>query len=87
MSSPAESSDQRRAPRLRSLKGARLVLPNRVSTFQCTVRNISSTGVCVEMPSTFGVLNRMTLRMDDGSADRECEVVWRTETRLGLKFI
>jgi hypothetical protein len=87
MTPGVETDNKRIATRLRSLKGARVILPNRMSTFQCTVRNLSATGACVEMPSTLGVPNRITLKMDDGSPDRLCDVAWRTETRLGLHFV
>lgn len=87
MNAGVESDNKRSAARLRSLKGAHLVLPNRIGTFQCTVRNLSATGACAELSSTLSVPNRVTLRMDDGSPDRPCEVVWRTETRLGLHFV
>jgi hypothetical protein len=87
MNPGVETENKRTAARLRSLKGARLVLPNRIGTFQCTVRNLSATGACVELPSTLSVPNRVTLRMDDGSPDRLCDVAWRTEQRLGLHFV
>jgi PilZ domain len=87
MNAGTETENKRVAARLRSLKGAHLILPNRIGTFRCMVRNLSATGVCVELPSTLSVPNRVTLRMDDGSPDRLCEVVWRTETRLGLHFL
>jgi PilZ domain len=87
MNAHAKTPERRGAPRLRTLKGARLVLPNQISTFQCTVRNVSETGVGVELSSTLAVPSRVLLKMDDGSSDRMCEVVWRTETRLGLRFL
>lgn len=87
MNPGADIDNKRAAPRLRSLKGAHLVLPNGVSTFQCVVKNMSATGVLVELPSTLAVPNRVTLKMDDGSAERLCDVAWRTETRLGLHFV
>jgi hypothetical protein len=82
-----ESDNNRAAARLRSLKGAHLVLPNRIGTFECTVRNLSATGACAELPSTLSIPSRVTLRMDDGSPERLCDVVWRTEKRLGLHFV
>jgi hypothetical protein len=87
MNAPAETTERRGAPRLRSLKGARLVLPNQTSTFQCMVRNTSVTGVAVELSSTLAVPYKVLLKMDDKSVDRMCEVAWRTETRLGLRFL
>ena len=80
-------NEKRGSPRLRSLKGAQLVLPHNMSVFRCTVRNISETGVGVELPSTLAIPNRVTLKMDDGSPERRCEVAWRTQTRLGLRFL
>ena len=82
-----DKENQRRAVRLRTLKGAHLVLPNNVSTFVCTVRNMSATGALVELPSTLGVPQRVTLRLDDGSPEKLCDVAWRTEKRLGLHFV
>ncbi|BCJ90257.1 hypothetical protein IZ6_09920 [Terrihabitans soli] len=87
MNAGVETDNKRTAARLRSLKGAHLVLPNRIGTFACTIRNLSATGACAEMPSTLSVPNRVTLRMDDGTPERLCDVVWRTETRLGLHFV
>lgn len=86
MNSGAEFQEKRGAPRLRALKGARLILANHASTFQCTVRNISQTGMLVEMPSTLTIPSRVRVRLDDGSPERMCDVIWRTETRLGLRF-
>jgi hypothetical protein len=83
----SNQTDQRGAPRMRTLKGARLVLANNMSTFECKVRNLSATGACVEMPSTLGVPSRVTLKMDDGSDDQLCHVAWRTDKRIGLHFI
>ena len=84
MSPPAVNN--RRAPRVRTLKGGTIVLANKLSTFQCTVRNLSETGACLEIPSTLGVPNSFVLKMDDGSPDRQVVVAWRTDRRLGVRF-
>jgi len=85
MNEPVTSADNRRAPRMRTLKGARVVLPNNTSTFECTVRNLSDTGALLQMISTLGIPNRFSLLMDDGRSS-ECEVAWRTDTRIGVRF-
>jgi hypothetical protein len=87
MNPGVETDNKRAAARLRSLKGAHLILPNRIGTFRCTVRNMSKTGACVELPSTLSIPNRVTLKLDDGSPDHLSDVAWRTETRLGLHFV
>jgi hypothetical protein len=86
MPAPENDDNKRRAPRLRTIKGASLVLPGSGSTFSCVMRNKSDTGALVEMPSTIGVPQTVTLRTDDGLLERPCTVAWRTETRLGLAF-
>ena len=78
--------NKRRAPRMRTIKGASLVLPGSGSTFSCVMRNLSETGALVELPSTVGVPHLVTLMTEDGKVNRPCSVAWRTETRLGLTF-
>lgn len=86
MTGPGADENKRRAPRLRTIKGASLVLPGSESAFSCVMRNVSQTGAMVELPSTIGVPQAVTLQTDDGQLVRKCRVVWRTETRLGLDF-
>ncbi len=87
MNTPASQSEEKRSSqRMRTLKGARVVLGNNLSTFECKVRNLSATGACIEMPSTLGVPNHFTLKYDDGSPSKVCNVIWRTEKRMGLRF-
>jgi hypothetical protein len=78
--------NKRAAPRHRTLKGGLIVLPGKMSTFQCTIRNVSDTGAMIEMASTLGVPQRFTLRMDDGGPDHEVTVSWRSDRRLGVHF-
>lgn len=86
MNEPVSNDENRRAPRMRTLKGARVVLPNNTSTFECTVRNLSETGALLQMTSTLGIPNRFSLLMDDGRSS-ECELAWRTDTRIGVRFV
>ena len=80
------NDNKRTAPRQRTLKGGLIVLPNKMSTFECTIRNLSETGALLELASTLGIPQRFTLRMDDGSPEREVSVAWRTDRRLGVHF-
>jgi hypothetical protein len=81
-----DGANKRRAPRLRTIKGASLVLPGSASAFSCVMRNLSETGALVELPSTVGVPQSVILQTDDKTLNRRCTVAWRTETRLGLTF-
>jgi hypothetical protein len=82
----AAEDNKRRAPRMRTIKGASLILPGSGSTFSCVMRNLSETGALVELPSTIGVPQTVMLQTADGALSRTCSVAWRTETRLGLTF-
>lgn len=78
--------NKRRSVRMRTMKGANLALPGSASVFSCVMRNLSEHGALVELPSTIGVPAAVILQTQDGTLNRHCRVVWRTETRLGLEF-
>ena len=86
MALPQGTEDHRRAARLRTIKGARLALPDSDAAFSCVLRNLSEVGGMVELPSTIGVPDELVLETTDGHLRRPCQVVWRTETRMGLDF-
>lgn len=86
MTTSEDADNKRRAQRMRTLKGASLVLPGG-STFSCVMRNLSETGAQVELPSTLGVPHDVRLQTTDGYTNRACRVVWRTEKKLGLEFV
>jgi hypothetical protein len=50
------------------------------------MRNLSQHGALVEVPSTIGIPATVILQTQDGTLNRHCHVVWRTETRMGLEF-
>jgi hypothetical protein len=77
--------DKRRAPRARVLKTGRIVLSEKAPKLECTIRNISDTGACLQISSTFGIPGDFDLMLS-GTERRLCHVVWRTDTRLGVTF-
>jgi hypothetical protein len=78
--------DKRRSPRMRTMKGASLLLPGSASAFSCVMRNLSEHGALVELPSTIGIPAAVILQTQDGTLNRPGRIVWRTETRLGIEF-
>ncbi|MGQ4272434.1 PilZ domain-containing protein [Terrihabitans sp. B22-R8] len=85
---PDDNSENKRSSvRMRTLKGAQLIVANGFSSFDCIVRNMSAGGALVELPSTIGIPSHVTLRMKDGSPERACHVAWRTDSRMGLRFL
>jgi len=82
-----ESANRRIAQRHRVLKGALIVFNAGGSTINCTVRNLSETGARLTVVSFLGIPNQFTLEFNDKTAAYDCEVVWRKETELGVRFV
>ncbi len=83
----ATAEEQRAAPRLRVLKGAKIIFHNRSSVLDCTVRNMSKSGCLVLMPDTTPVPDSFTLQTLPEKAERACEVAWRNKDQMGVRFV
>ena len=79
-------SERKRYPRLRTLKTGRIVFDRRSCVIDCTVRNLSAAGACLELPSTVGVPDRFDLMIGPEKHPRPCRVAWKDETRVGVTF-
>ena len=71
--------------RMRALKSAKVVFNNRRSIIDCTVRNLSDTGCCLHVADPVAVPDKFELEF--GVAKHACQVVWRKDTRVGVRFI
>lgn len=77
--------ERRRYPRSRVLKSGRIVTGDKAPKIDCTVRNVSPAGACIDLPSgTFGIPADFTLLLTGGA--EPCRVIWRTEQRMGIAF-
>jgi PilZ domain len=52
----------------------------------CTVRNLSDTGAALNVTSPVGIPERFTLVVQADGIHLPCTVVWRKETRIGVRF-
>lgn len=52
----------------------------------CTVRNFSEAGAALDVTSPFGIPDHFTLFVPADGAHKPCQVVWRKEKRIGVKF-
>lgn len=80
-----QGENERAHPRIRALKGARAVIGNGHSTFDCTIRNLSANGAKVVFESTVPIPQHFELRFEDGQ-HHTCEVRWRTPKEVGVLF-
>jgi len=77
--------DNRSLFRKRVLKTAQIVLSDKAPKLVCSVRNISTTGACLQVSTTYGIPASFDVIIE--GIRRPCRSVWRTDTKLGVSFI
>lgn len=82
----SHTSERRRDVRQRVFKGGQIVFNHRSSVIDCTVRNLSAHGACLELAGTAGVPDSFDLLLDDGARSLHCTVRWRSMRRIGVTF-
>jgi len=76
--------DHRRANRQRTFKGGTIAFGG-ATRVECVIRNLSESGACLEVPNPT-VPDQFTLLIRPELINRPCEVAWRSETRIGVRF-
>jgi hypothetical protein len=77
--------ERRKMQRHRTLKGGHIIF-NRAGSIDCSVRNLSTAGACLEVQNQIGVPDDFTLWIDVDRLKQSCRVIWRAEKRLGVVF-
>ncbi len=76
--------DERRdSARLRMLKSGRILFGK--AAVPCTVRNLSESGACLQVQSTYGLPSAFEFALDD-KPPRHCKVVWIDGTIVRVEF-
>jgi hypothetical protein len=78
--------ERRNPPRTRVLKGGKLIFNQHASVIDCTVRNLSNNGACLQLVTTLSVPEEFELSFDSFRTVRHCRVRWRTAEKLGVAF-
>jgi PilZ domain len=78
--------ERRRQVRARTLKSGRIIFNHRSSVIDCTVRNLSPVGACLNVASTIGIPEEFEVMLDADNTTRNCRVVWQKEKQLGVRF-
>ncbi|HXZ21155.1 MAG TPA: PilZ domain-containing protein [Pseudolabrys sp.] len=76
--------DKRSLVRKRVLKTAQIVLSEKAPKLDCSVRNLSTSGACLQVSTTYGIPASFEVIIE--GVRRPCRTVWRTDTRLGVTF-
>jgi len=82
----AHMAERRQVQRTRVLKGAKILFNDRASVIDCTVRNLTNLGACAQLASSLGIPQNFELSFDAGRSNRKCQLIWRTENKLGISF-
>jgi hypothetical protein len=80
-----QTGDRRREPRKRVFKGGSISFGT-VSGIGCVIRNLSSHGALIELSMKADLPNEFLLIIKPEMLTRTCQVVWRSENMLGVKF-
>lgn len=79
--------ERRNVARTRIRHNAEIVVIRRDATkVQCTLQDLTSTGACLTLASTYRVPDTFELTFDKGRSRRPCRVMWRTGDRVGVAF-
>jgi hypothetical protein len=76
--------EKRAIPRQRVLKTAIVAFAGR--GIPCTVRNLSSNGAALDVPTTISLPSSFTLMIGTSQLIRRCRSIWRNDTRVGVVF-
>jgi hypothetical protein len=78
--------ERRQPPRTRVLKAAKVIFNEHRSVIDCTVRNLSNSGACLQVSSPVGFPESFDLSFDSFRSVRRCQVRWRAENKIGVSF-
>ena len=79
-------AENRINPRHRVLRAGKNVFNHRFSVVDCTVRNVSAGGACLQVPTTIGIPDDFDLVIEPEKESRACRVAWKSDNRLGVTF-
>ena len=80
------TAEGRKIRRQRVLKQGKILLLNGLSTFDCTVRDLSATGARLICADTTAVPDAFRLAFPLERTMRDAEVKWRKAGEVGIRF-
>jgi hypothetical protein len=78
--------ERRKKARMRTLKSARILLNQHRSAIDCTVRNLSQLGACLNVASALGIPECFDVIFGADQTIRRCRMVWHKEKQIGVEF-
>jgi hypothetical protein len=81
-----DGAERRISPRRRVLKNALIVFNSRYCTHRCFILNMSDTGGQLMPQDPMGCPSEFVLKPQIGQ-ERDCEVVWRNDELVGVRYV
>ena len=78
--------ERRKSQRLRTLKSGSVTF-GFVPGIECTVRNLSSGGACLEFDRRASLPGDFSLLIKPECVRRTCRLVWQSHARAGVQFV
>jgi hypothetical protein len=78
--------EQRHSRRRSTLKRGKIIFNNSHCVVECTVRDLSEEGARLELPCHLDLPEVVMLNIPGGPS-RDCEIVWSSNTELGVRFL
>ena len=78
--------ERRRLPRHELLKRAKIAFEDQSSMIDCTVRNLTNDGACLECTTTMQPTGMLALSFDNFRSFRSCRVIWQEGNVLAVSF-
>lgn len=79
--------EMRQAERMRAFLRAQIVFNNRMSTIDCTIKNISQTGAKVALSDTLTLPTEFEIDIPQKGRSHRARLVWRDKEAIGIEFI
>ena len=80
-------NEARVAPRRRVLKSGIIAFNDRYSALPCTVRDLSAAGAHLRADGSINTPNTFELLIELDGFEVNCEVIWRKDKDIGVKFL
>ena len=78
--------ERRLTSRGRTLLGGKIIFNSGRSAIDCTVRNLSDDGACLEVANVAGIPKEFHLRISGETELRTCTFAWESDNRIGISF-
>jgi hypothetical protein len=78
--------ERRRQRRARMLKSARILFNQHHSVIDCTVRNLTPNGACLNVESALGIPEQFDVMFEADHTVRPCRMIWHKERQIGVEF-